>query len=194
MFLEAPLQIFCQLRAPLRSLPACTCAAASLLMAFVTSRMSYLMRQNRLPNNHAQLSPGKEQFPPFLLVPRDQYCSSLSIANRQLSCLWLSHFLFFKNWCMYMYNKVSDIRYNRCHLSQLFSVTDLACVQLVHSCMTRYHTYYFENQRVMDFFSHIKADYRNPATAVVLFKEQSSVLFKFPTTLQGKTGWKFLFL
>lgn len=41
---------------------------------------------------------------------------------------------------------------------------------------------------------HIKTEYRNPATVAVLSKDQSPVLFKFPRTLQAKTGWKSWFL
>lgn len=41
--------------------------------------------------------------------------------------------------------------------------------------------------------SHVNIDYRNSATAADMSKEQTPVLFKFPRTLQGKTGWKPLF-
>lgn len=87
---------------------------------------------------------------------------------------------------MYTYNKVSG----RGYLSQLFPVTDLACVKLVHSCMTTYHTYYFENQHIIDFFRagrtgiYIRTDCRNRVTSAILSKVQSSVVCKFPRTNQ----------
>lgn len=128
----------------------------------------------------------KSNFPPFLLVPWYQHCGSSSIANRQSSCLLLSHILFslfFNNRCMYTYNKVSDKWYNRYHSSQLFPVTDLACVQLVYSCVKSYHTYYFENQHLIDLLRGGRMeqphDYTNPATAAALSKDclKSSHLF-----------------
>lgn len=82
---------------------------------FVSLHLSCLTHQNPLPHAHVQLSPGTAQFPPSTMpaLKKPEHC--------QQAAFLLSHIPFCKWGFMHTHKW-----YNRCHLSQLCPVTDMA--------------------------------------------------------------------